>query len=70
MLVSGGVHLAAEAHRQDRAKAEDRVHLQRVLIEDRDLVALAGVVLVISILASLLGIWKAMRVEPNEALMG
>lgn len=39
-----------------------------VVIETRDLVALAGVVVGISILASLLGIWKAMRVEPNKVL--
>lgn len=39
-----------------------------VVIETPDLVALAGIVLGISILASLLGIWKAMRVEPNKVL--
>lgn len=39
-----------------------------VLIERGDLVALAGVVIAISTLASLLGIWKAMRVEPNKVL--
>lgn len=39
-----------------------------VVIETRDLIALAGVVLSISIVASLLGIWKAMRVEPNKVL--
>lgn len=39
-----------------------------VVIETRDLLALAGVVLAISVLASLLGIWKAMRVEPNKVL--
>jgi len=39
-----------------------------VVIETRDLVALAGVVLGISVLSSLLGIWKAMRVEPNKVL--
>jgi putative ABC transport system permease protein len=31
---------------------------------------LAVIVLGISVLSSLLGIWKALRVEPNEALMG
>jgi ABC-type antimicrobial peptide transport system permease subunit len=27
-------------------------------------------VLVISVLSSMLGIWRALRVRPNEALMG
>ena len=39
-----------------------------VLIERPDLVMLAGIVLAISVLASLLGIWKAMSVEPNKVL--
>lgn len=39
-----------------------------VVIERPDLVMLAGIVLAISVLASLLGIWKAMRVEPNKVL--
>jgi putative ABC transport system permease protein len=39
-----------------------------VLIEKPDLVMLAGIVLAISVLASLLGIWKAMSVEPNKVL--
>jgi putative ABC transport system permease protein len=39
-----------------------------VLIETPDLVMLAIIVLVISVLASLLGISKAMRVEPNKVL--
>jgi putative ABC transport system permease protein len=39
-----------------------------VLIEPADLVNLAVIVVVISTLASLLGIWKAMRVEPNTVL--
>jgi putative ABC transport system permease protein len=39
-----------------------------VRIESPDLLMLAGVVLAISVLASLLGIWKAMRVEPNKVL--
>jgi putative ABC transport system permease protein len=39
-----------------------------VLIESADLVSLALIVVVISTLASLLGIWKAMRVEPNTVL--
>lgn len=41
---------------------------RRVLIMGDDLLRLGGVVLVISILASLLSIWKAMRVAPNEAI--
>jgi putative ABC transport system permease protein len=39
-----------------------------VVIENQDLITLAGIVLGISIAASLLGIWKAMRVEPNKVL--
>ena len=39
-----------------------------VLIESADLVNLALIVVVISTLASLIGIWKAMRVEPNTVL--
>lgn len=39
-----------------------------VLIESSDLVSLALIVVVISTLASLLGIWKALRVEPNTVL--
>lgn len=39
-----------------------------VLIERPDLVMLAAIVLALSVLASLLGIWKAMSVEPNRAL--
>jgi putative ABC transport system permease protein len=39
-----------------------------VVIETPDLLMLAGIVLTISVLASLLGIWKAMRVEPNKVL--
>jgi putative ABC transport system permease protein len=41
---------------------------RRVLIGPEDLWGLALVVVVISVLASLLGIWKAMRVEPNKVL--
>jgi putative ABC transport system permease protein len=41
---------------------------RRVLVTNDDLLRLGGVVLVISVLASLLGIWKAMRVAPNEAI--
>jgi putative ABC transport system permease protein len=43
---------------------------RRVVLLNDDLLALAGIVLGISVLASLLGIWKALRVEPNVALMG
>ena len=39
---------------------------RRVLITTNDLWVLAAVVLAISVLASLLGVWKAMRVEPNK----
>jgi putative ABC transport system permease protein len=41
---------------------------RRVLITDGDLLRIAGIVVVISVVASLLGIWKAMRVNPNEAI--
>jgi putative ABC transport system permease protein len=41
-----------------------------VIIENPDLLMLGGIVLAISILASLLGIAKAMRVEPNKVLAG
>lgn len=43
---------------------------RRVVVTSEDLLQLAAIVLGISVLSSLLGIWKAMRVEPNEALMG
>ena len=43
---------------------------RRVVLTDGDLVQLAVIVVLISVLASLLGIWRAMRVQPNEALMG
>jgi putative ABC transport system permease protein len=39
-----------------------------VRIENSDLLMLGGIVLTISVLASLLGIWKAMSVEPNKVL--
>ena len=39
-----------------------------VLIAAPDLAALAVIVVCISVLASLLGIWKALRVEPNTVL--
>lgn len=41
---------------------------RRVLVTSDDLLRVAGIVLVISVVASLLGIWKAMRVAPNEAI--
>jgi putative ABC transport system permease protein len=41
---------------------------RRVILTDPDLLQLAGIVLAISVLASLLGIWRALRVQPNEAL--
>ncbi len=43
---------------------------RRVVLANEDLVQLAVIVFVISVLSSLLGIWKAMRVEANGALMG
>ncbi|MCE5326035.1 MAG: ABC transporter permease [Planctomycetaceae bacterium] len=41
---------------------------RRVLIVDEDLWMLAAVVLGISVLASLLGIWRAMKVQPSEVI--
>jgi putative ABC transport system permease protein len=41
---------------------------RRVLLAPPDLVSLGLIVVVISTLASLFGIWKAMRVEPNTVL--
>jgi putative ABC transport system permease protein len=41
---------------------------RRVLIVEEDLWLLAGIVLGISVLASLLGIWRAMKVQPNEVI--
>lgn len=41
---------------------------RRVLVAPPDLMMLAGVVLAISVLSSLLGIWKALSVEPNKVL--
>lgn len=43
---------------------------RRVVLMNEDLIQLAFVVLAISILSSLLGIKKAMQVEPNDVLMG
>ncbi len=41
---------------------------RRVILKDTDLYQLAMIVLAISICASLMGIWKALKVSPNEAL--
>lgn len=43
---------------------------RRVVLTGDDLLRLGAIVLVISVLSSVLGIWKALRVEPNESLMG
>lgn len=41
---------------------------RRVIITDSDVLQLALIVLGISVASSILGIWKALRVSPNEAL--
>ena len=41
---------------------------RRVILSDDDLISLAVIVFFISILSSFLGIWKALKVKPNEAL--
>ena len=41
---------------------------RRVILADSDLIQLAVVVVGISILSSLMGIWKALHVSPNKAL--
>ncbi len=43
---------------------------RRVVVLPEDLLLLAAVVAGISVAASLLGMWKALRVDPNEALSG
>ena len=43
---------------------------RRVVTTNEDLMQLFLIVLAISVLSSLLGIWRAMRVQPTEALMG
>jgi putative ABC transport system permease protein len=43
---------------------------RRVVLLQDDLLALGAIVLVISVLASVLGIYRALRVDPNEALSG
>ncbi|MCA9190434.1 MAG: ABC transporter permease [Planctomycetales bacterium] len=42
---------------------------RRVVLTNEDLIQLAIVVFIISILSSLMGIWKALKVEPNNVLM-
>jgi putative ABC transport system permease protein len=42
---------------------------RRVVLTNEDLIQLAIVVFIISILSSLMGIWKALKVEPNDVLM-
>lgn len=41
---------------------------RRVIIMPEDLFRLGVIVIVISVLSSLLGIWKAMKIQPNEVL--
>jgi putative ABC transport system permease protein len=41
---------------------------RRVIILNEDLVQLGIAVAIISVVSSLLGIWKAMQVSPNQAL--
>ncbi len=41
---------------------------RRVILTQADLLQLGGIVLAISVLSSLLGIWKALKVSPNEVL--
>ena len=41
---------------------------RRVIIANADLLQLGAIVFVISVGSSFLGIWKAMKVSPNEAL--
>ena len=41
---------------------------RRVILSNEDLLQLAIIVLVISVVSSFLGIWKALQVNPNEAL--
>lgn len=41
---------------------------RRVIIMHEDLFRLGIIVIVISVLSSLLGIWKAMKIQPNEVL--
>ncbi len=41
---------------------------RRVIITSEGMLYLAGIVLLISISSSALGVWKAMKIQPNEAL--
>jgi putative ABC transport system permease protein len=41
---------------------------RRVIVTNEDLIQLAFIVAIISVASSLLGIWKAMQVSPNQAL--
>jgi putative ABC transport system permease protein len=41
---------------------------RRVIITHEDLFRLGVIVILISVLSSLLGIWKAMKIQPNEVL--
>jgi putative ABC transport system permease protein len=41
---------------------------RRVIITTEGMLYLAGIVLLISISSSALGVWKAMKIQPNEAL--
>jgi putative ABC transport system permease protein len=41
---------------------------RRVVLKTEDVIQLALIVLVISVLASGLGVWRALRISPNEAL--
>lgn len=41
---------------------------RRVILTEGDLLQLAGIVLAISVASTVLGIWKALQVSPNEAL--
>jgi putative ABC transport system permease protein len=43
---------------------------RRVILLEDDLLTLAAIVFIISVLASVLGIYRAVRVDPNEALSG
>ncbi|MBW1785108.1 MAG: ABC transporter permease [Deltaproteobacteria bacterium] len=43
---------------------------RRVILMNGDLALLAFIVLVISLLSSVLGIWKALRINPNDVLSG
>lgn len=41
---------------------------RRVLITNEGMLYLAGIVLLISIISSALGVWKALKIQPNEVL--